>query len=792
MFWIGIAGSIAGFAISCFLPETRGADHGPIMVRHAALFARELEHEDAQLDAASDSETSGHSGSDAPGVHNSRRRGAGNRGGRRGGAAPLPDADADTTEASATEDFDDDDAYNLDLADEEDEDDDDARSLASPVGVANAQWGDGVDSDAEAGMSLLRSRRGGDSRGSGGVVDGGRGSRMWRRGDGALVLRHSIVRQKLARAYDWPDEGLAGSHAHSGENNDENNNADDGGNGNNGSSSSISAGPGSPLASNSSSSSGSGSGASLFKKKQRGLASRVTRDDREAGRLTGVGLHRPAMPPRFLRCGPCGPKGKKGAKRRGRQNNSSDSNNASSSGLRSGSSVDSSSDPNISEGSDINANNYGYDSDDDDDDDDDENGGKTDWFCLPRLLKHTAVHAWLLSFASSHVFAVWFASTCSSFKDGIVWGLSPILFKSYNLRVEQVGLLLAVFFFTRAVLLALLGYVSDRGGSKALIVGGLILEAFSMIYLVAAPHFILIDAPPHRAMPLFAIGSVLLGIGQACLAPALHAAMVVQVPSSRHSSALGVLRMWSGLGLCIGAGVGGVVADALGFLWTFVIFSVFLVIAAVLAAIMVVDSPSSHTMAYHALAAKAAVVVAQAMDRQQQGRVRNYREAAVDAMLPPVTSNSYSSSNNSDVVGASVLEMSDASVDHKNKSNNNNNQKAGNNTQAKGNKKGGASGSVSNGGNQEEEDEADAALFDTTGEGQRRKEEAEAKRTAAAAAAAAEAEARRARQRQEEEDAEADAQRNPFAPSSDDDDDNNNGGKKHADVLNLPDVRKPY
>src|SRR5262249_33759902 len=62
----------------------------------------------------------------------------------------------------------------------------------------------------------------------------------------------------------------------------------------------------------------------------------------------------------------------------------------------------------------------------------------------------------------------------------------------------------------------------------------------------------------------FAAGGVLLGLGTAMVYPTLLAAIGDVAHATWRASAVGVYRLWRGLGYALGALLAGVVADALG------------------------------------------------------------------------------------------------------------------------------------------------------------------------------------------------------------------------------------
>lgn len=214
---------------------------------------------------------------------------------------------------------------------------------------------------------------------------------------------------------------------------------------------------------------------------------------------------------------------------------------------------------------------------------------------LWQIIVETFTNIWEVSTKSSHIFSAWFSGYITATKEGAVWGLSPIFFKSYNLTVEECGVLIGTYFVTLAVAKIGVGYLADRGAGKMMVIGGLFTEVFSLLYFAWAPSLLLVDLPPQKVFGLFFLNSIVLGLGHACILPTLHHAMIQHVPKERQGSTLGVFRMWLGFGLCTGAGVGGAIVEAYGFAVAFSIIAVLVVGASIVVMVMMVDLPSQHS-----------------------------------------------------------------------------------------------------------------------------------------------------------------------------------------------------
>src|SRR5207253_2799979 len=100
------------------------------------------------------------------------------------------------------------------------------------------------------------------------------------------------------------------------------------------------------------------------------------------------------------------------------------------------------------------------------------------------------------------------------------------------------------------------GAISDRIGRKALIVGGMWLQATALLLVVLSHDF----AP-------FLVGMILLGLGTAAVYPTLLAAVSDVAHPDWRASVVGVYRLWRDLGYAVGAVLAGVTADLLGVPW---------------------------------------------------------------------------------------------------------------------------------------------------------------------------------------------------------------------------------
>jgi MFS family permease len=110
----------------------------------------------------------------------------------------------------------------------------------------------------------------------------------------------------------------------------------------------------------------------------------------------------------------------------------------------------------------------------------------------------------LTSFKDRNLFAASQAGLVNNLNDGMSWGIFPLFFASFGLAVERIGVLKAVYPATWGILQVATGPLSDRWGRKALIVGGMWVQAAGLFLTGTTTRF-----------EWWLVGSLLLGIGTA-------------------------------------------------------------------------------------------------------------------------------------------------------------------------------------------------------------------------------------------------------------------------------------
>jgi MFS family permease len=160
---------------------------------------------------------------------------------------------------------------------------------------------------------------------------------------------------------------------------------------------------------------------------------------------------------------------------------------------------------------------------------------------------------WRVTAADRNLSSASQAGLVNNLNDGVAWGLFPLWFAASQLSLAQVGLLAALYPATWGVAQLATGAWSDRIGRKPLVVSGMWIQAAGIAIVAALP-----------GLAGAACGSLLLGIGTACVYPTLLAVVGDVAEPAWRASAVGVYRLWRDLGYAAGAVVSGALADAFG------------------------------------------------------------------------------------------------------------------------------------------------------------------------------------------------------------------------------------
>jgi MFS family permease len=167
---------------------------------------------------------------------------------------------------------------------------------------------------------------------------------------------------------------------------------------------------------------------------------------------------------------------------------------------------------------------------------------------------------WRTTFRDRGLSAISQAGLVTNLKDGMAWGLLPIVFAAANLSLGEIGLVAGIYPAVWGLGQLATGALSDRYGRKVFIVSGMWVQAAG----VAATAL-------SSTLAGFAAGAVLMGAGTAMVYPTLLAAIGDVAHPSWRASSVGVYRLWRDLGYAVGAVIAGALADAFGLapsMWT--------------------------------------------------------------------------------------------------------------------------------------------------------------------------------------------------------------------------------
>jgi MFS family permease len=142
------------------------------------------------------------------------------------------------------------------------------------------------------------------------------------------------------------------------------------------------------------------------------------------------------------------------------------------------------------------------------------------------------------------------AGLVNNLNDGLAWGLLPLYFAAAGLSVARIGILAALYPMVWGLGQLVTGGLSDRVGRKPLIAGGMLVQAVALGLFAAAEGF-----------GIWAVASVLIGVGTAMVYPTLLAAIGDVAHPSWRARSVGVYRLWRDGGFAVGALLAGVLAD---------------------------------------------------------------------------------------------------------------------------------------------------------------------------------------------------------------------------------------
>jgi MFS family permease len=143
------------------------------------------------------------------------------------------------------------------------------------------------------------------------------------------------------------------------------------------------------------------------------------------------------------------------------------------------------------------------------------------------------------------------AGLVNNLNDGLAWGLLPLYFADAGLSVARIGILAALYPMVWGLGQLVTGGLSDRVGRKPLIAGGMLTQAAALGLFAATEGF-----------AIWALASVLIGVGTAMVYPTLLATIGDVAHPSWRARSVGIYRLWRDGGFAVGALLAGVLADA--------------------------------------------------------------------------------------------------------------------------------------------------------------------------------------------------------------------------------------
>lgn len=152
---------------------------------------------------------------------------------------------------------------------------------------------------------------------------------------------------------------------------------------------------------------------------------------------------------------------------------------------------------------------------------------------------------------------------------GFVMPLRALYGREIGASSTEIGLMTASFLLAGFIASPAIGWLADRSGYKNILWSGLLLHALLMLAYIPVQDPILLIA--LRALE---------GIASVSVLPPTRAMMNTLAPKTRQGEALGLLSASQTTGILIGPAVGAVLASQTGYILSFVIASVPLVLAA--------------------------------------------------------------------------------------------------------------------------------------------------------------------------------------------------------------------
>jgi MFS family permease len=141
----------------------------------------------------------------------------------------------------------------------------------------------------------------------------------------------------------------------------------------------------------------------------------------------------------------------------------------------------------------------------------------------------------------------------NNLNDGMMWGLLPLILSSKGFKLEEIGLITAIYPAVWGIGQLFTGKMADHSNKKSMLYGGLLLQGATILSLLFANTF-----------ANYITLAVILGIGKAMVYPTFLATIAEFTHPLDRAKSLGIFRFCRDLGYAVGAIVIGLLADMLG------------------------------------------------------------------------------------------------------------------------------------------------------------------------------------------------------------------------------------
>lgn len=170
---------------------------------------------------------------------------------------------------------------------------------------------------------------------------------------------------------------------------------------------------------------------------------------------------------------------------------------------------------------------------------------------------------WETTFKNKTLSAVTQAGLVNNLNDGMIWGLLPVFLVSLDFRLDQVGLIAAIYPTVWGVSQLFTGKMADIFPKKILLFWGMLVQGIAILLL-----------PLAQGYPLLVTISVSLGIGTAIVYPTFLAAIAEATHPKQRAESIGTFRLWRDLGYAVGAIISGITADLFGIISAIILIGI--------------------------------------------------------------------------------------------------------------------------------------------------------------------------------------------------------------------------